>query len=148
MTNTPIQDAVSNVVLKTLRHQAMTRAPQIRTPATRALLGKQTSRKETCLKRKKFVSSKPCINEDCEGIHPVKDCPNTSEEKKRPLFKYHEKKKRNLSALKNDQKGHGSWDIYFGDNFKCVPLGDYGADHSVISRSFIRRIHKAPHKQL
>ena len=45
-------------------------------------------------KRKESEWTDPCLNPDCDGKHPLKDCPNTSDDRKKELFDEHYKNKK------------------------------------------------------
>ena len=41
------------------------------------------------IKRRESEWTDPCLNPNCGGVHPLKDCPNTSPERKKELFDEH-----------------------------------------------------------
>jgi len=82
----------------------------------------------------------PCLNEDCGEIHPLKDCSNTTAEKKDELFKKLRSDRKKLSALGTSKITDGRWKVTIEDRIEGVALGDIGADVSAISYSTIRNL--------
>ncbi len=98
--------------------------------------------------------NKPCLNsEECSGIHRIRDCPNTSDEKRKELLDkcYSDKKAsmKSIKALPEDPREiqphaeDGRWHIVLEDKVYAVVLGDSGSDQSAISATLAKSVCEA-----
>ena len=105
------------------------------------------------IKRRESDWTDPCLNPDCDGIHPLKDCPNTSVERKKELFDEHYKNKgakkskavRSLypSGAQTPSPNEGRFQISLEDVVIDTVLGDSGSDFNAISSSTFSKVKKA-----
>ena len=105
------------------------------------------------IKRRESEWTDPCLNPNCGGVHPLKDCPNTSPERKKELFDEHYQNKgaKQSKAVKslypNDaQKPYGSqgrFRIALEDTVIDTVLGDSGSDFNAISSSTFEKVKEA-----
>ena len=81
----------------------------------------------------------PCLNPKCNRIHPVKDCQETTEDKRKALLKkyYDDKKEKTFSRLIGPLSRDGRWSCRIENKRDTVALGDISADQSAILRAFI-----------
>lgn len=96
-------------------------------------------------KAKSDTWDKPRLNKECNGIHRLRDCPNTSDEKKKELFEEYRAQRKNnnggnkfMKAVKlpdgtPPDASEGRYRILLEDQVTAVALGDYGSDESAIS---------------
>ena len=108
------------------------------------------SRQREDPKRKSSEWSDPCLNPDCKEIHRLKDCKNTSPERKKQLFDELYKNKKSRTAKKaasqdcpmpNAQEGR--YRIALEDTIIETVLGDSGADFSAICSSTFKKVKTA-----
>ena len=85
--------------------------------------------------------NKPCLKKDFSEIHPLRECNNTTHEKKKELLeKYYNEKKAAKSVRAADSKAHlddvharhGLYRVLLNEKNECVALGDNGAECSDI----------------
>lgn len=107
-------------------------------------------RKEQPYDPKKW--DKPCLNPDCSGRHPMKECRNTSADKKRQFLKeYWDKKKISAKAVKVSSEidkyrmplpsaADGRYRVTLEDAVDAIALGDYGSDESAIPFSLLQEV--------
>lgn len=120
---------------------------------------RNSSTQET--KGNKSTWDKPCLNKECNGIHPIRECPIKPKEMQNQFLDefFGSKKKRDkstkLAALRSTPTGvpneeEGRYAILLND-VHAIGLGDSGADMSAILISVfneIRRKHpKTPFQQ-
>ena len=82
-----------------------------------------------------------CPNPDCPGKHLLKDCPNTSPQRKRELYKELKTGKKSLSRVScsppQNLRGSGRFQGTLADAVPVTIHGDYGADHSALSKQHL-----------
>ena len=132
-------------------------------PATKTRPETQKEKKgeKISKKRKKDSSAwtEACLNPECNGIHMLRNCPNTSPEKKKEILKkrWEEKKKRKAEEKHKKAKSvrssdnisrtsladNGRFEIIFNDSIRDIALGDYGSDFNALSKSTFSLVQKS-----
>lgn len=92
----------------------------------------------------------PCLNkEECDGIHRIKDCPKTSEKKKKELLDAYWKERKAAKAVRNTEgtSGYehpdadsGRYRVKIDDAVDAVALGDSGSDFSAITTKILKQM--------
>ena len=143
------------------------RAMTVENRATKVLTAKSKDHEEgnakkskKSKKRKRETSewTEKCLNPNCDKIHMLRDCDNTSPELKKELLKkrWEEKKKKSGEFKKQKMaksikgpttmelskygKDDGRFNIIINDVVRDVALGDYGSDFNAIPHSTLSKI--------
>lgn len=101
-------------------------------------------------KRKTSEWTADCLNPDCNQKHPLKDCNNTTEERRKELFEKHYRdkeqkratvvRKSNSSELVSPNANEGRYGVKLDDTLFDVALGDYGSDFNAISAETFKNL--------
>ena len=89
-----------------------------------------------------------CLNEECKGAHKLKDCPNTTPEKKKEIWEKIKagKTSKSLSVLASQNDGFFATGRFRGklaDKVLVIVNGDYGADRAALSEDHVRACSEA-----
>ena len=127
-----------------------------RAPSKTEAKGKSTPKQVksgSSSKRRESEWTDLCLNPDCDGVHPLKDCPNTSAERKKELFEehYNNKRAKKSKAAKSlypacaqtPCPNRGRFRIALEDTVLDTVRGDSGSDFDAILSSTFSKVKDA-----